>query len=90
MKILILLAISNPLFAYNSDSYHNELKSITPVTVDMDEMQPKKKIKKLKRRDRIVTTEKIEDLESKYFDQVRTLSAAPINKPKRPKKQRIR
>lgn len=90
MKILILLIISTPLFAYNSENYLKELNSITPVVVKKNELRPKDKTKKLKQRDRVVSTEKIEDLESKYFDQVQTLNAAPSKRSTKPKKQRIR
>ena len=50
----------------------------------------KAKTKKLKRRDRLVSTEKIEDLEAKYFDQIKTLNAAPLKKSSKPKKLRSR
>ena len=90
MKILILILFSNPLFAYNSDIYQSELNSITPAVTKKEVLQIKAKTKKLKRRDRLVSTEKIEDLEAKYFDQIKTLNAAPLKKSSKPKKLRSR
>lgn len=75
--------MTSPLFAYDGQSYQNEFDSIIPKNPEVKPSKIKNENKKQKQRQRLVSKEKVEDLEAKYFDEVKTLNAAPRVKSKK-------